>query len=132
MLFGQAMKILITGLMAFLSLGLILFTARHFFPAGDMSFEIVNGYRFSDAGGYEKSIDYSGSERNPGTIIDARVDSYKLEGKRIMVARRPRVTKLGEDDALHSSLQSNCEYWIVDAESHTSTQVEKINGMQCQ
>ena len=93
--------------------------------------EISNEYYFVDAGHYERSIEYMGRAREPGTVIDARVDDFKVDGDRVLVARRPRVTELGADDALRSFLLPRCEYWVIDLNTHTVAQVEWLQEVRC-
>lgn len=98
---------------------------------GDISYEIANGYRYFDAGHYEKSIDYNGSARKSGTVIDARVDDYKMRDNRLFVARRPRGVELGDDGVLRSYLLEHCEYWVVDLKAHNVEQVKRLEGVRC-
>lgn len=98
---------------------------------GDAFFEIANGYMYFDAGGYEKSIDYKGNERQTGTVIDARVDDYRVDGDQLLVARRPRVIELGDDDALRSHLLLDCEYWVIELNTHAVRQVTHLKHVQC-
>lgn len=113
--------------------GILYFLASKFLGPGlgDVSLEIANGYRYADAGHYEKVIVYRGSKRQTGIVIDARVDDYKTEGDQLLVARRPRVAELADDDALRSHLLPDCEYWIIDLKTHVVKQVTQLEGVRC-
>lgn len=93
--------------------------------------EIVDGYGYFDAGGYEKMIIYDGEKRLAGVVIDARVDDFYVDGARLLVARRPRVTNLAKDDAVDSRLLSECEFWVINTKFHTVKQVAQANEVQC-
>lgn len=83
---------------------------------------LSNGYVLSDAGGNEKAISYVYGKKLGPFVIDARVDSYVVDGKKIIVARRPAesVMRNGVTDV---KLLSTCEYWTIDTETHAVEQI---------
>lgn len=121
------------ALVAITIFGILIFlVGRWVGPAlRDVSFEIANGYRYFDAGHYEKSIDYRGSERKSGTVIDARVDDFTVKDGRLLVARRPRVAVLADDDTLRTHLLPTCEYWIINLKTHAVEQVPELERVRC-
>ena len=128
MSFGKVAKLVLVALVLFVSLYLV---ASQFLGPGvlDFSDPIINGYEYSDAGGYEKTIIYMGNERPRQIIIDSRVDEYRVDGDKLFVARRPvEVLKVG--DVLESRLLAGCEYWLIHVKTH---RVEKAidSGLQC-
>jgi len=90
----------------------------------DYKKEILNDYEFSDAGGYEKMIIYSGKERRRGIVIDAQVDAYRVEGANILVAVTPRLIIEGDDKVLRTRLADKCEYWQIDTVAHVVRPIE--------
>lgn len=106
----------------------IIFSSR---GARDFEESIINDYEYSDAGGYEKTIVYSGNERSQEIIIDSRVDEYRVEGDKLWVARRPRVSDLAADGALDSRLLPTCEYWVIDTKTHKVEKTSNSGGLHC-
>lgn len=98
---------------------------------GNASVPIVNGYEYDDAGGYEKAIIYKGSERPHQIVVDARVDDYKTEDDRLIVARRPRESHLAKDNALSSRLLPTCEYWVINVKTHQVEKTADSSGLRC-
>jgi hypothetical protein len=105
---------------------------------GDFSEPIINGYVYSDAGWYEKTIIYvySGKEREQKEfpqeiIIDARVDEYRVEGDNLLVARRPREVYFEQDGVTNTRLLPICEYWMIDTKKHTMQKTIDAYGMHC-
>lgn len=97
---------------------------------GDFTTSIADGYEYSDAGGYEKTIIYTGDERPKQIVVDARVDEYRIEGGNLFVARRPREGfKVG--DVMHSRLLGNCEYWMIDVKAHRINKISESHGLHC-
>jgi hypothetical protein len=88
----------------------------------DTTYRIADEYFYSDAGGLEKMIIYRGTEANRGIVIDARVDRYRVEGSRIVVARRPRLISEGGGIST-TSLSSTCEHWVIDMPTHQVAQI---------
>jgi hypothetical protein len=88
----------------------------------DGEFPISNGYVLSDAGGNERAIAYVSGRTLGPFIIDARVDSYFVDGKRIIVARRPVETVMRNGIA-DVRLSPACEYWMIDTETHAVKQI---------
>jgi hypothetical protein len=102
------------------------------FGRGDADLPIANGYLFSDAGGYEKLITYRGDQHPRGIVIDARVDDYRVDGERLIVARTPRVTVPDENGNLDSKLVFfTCEYWQIDLKTHRVTKIDAPTGIRC-
>lgn len=89
---------------------------------------IINGYEYTDAGGYERMI-----TDQSRVVIDARVDGYKIEGDKIIVARRPRVTfyEGNQDQVLSSRLSGDCEYWAINIKTHRVEKSSEAHGLHC-
>lgn len=108
---------------------------RQFLGPGisDFSKPIINGYEYSDAGGYEKVIIYRGGERPPQMVIDARVDGHKIEGDKLIVARRPRETfyEGNQDQVLSSRLSGDCEQWVINVKTHLVEKTNEAQGLRC-
>lgn len=131
-LIRRLVTVLVIGIGGFAVMLIITFlVGQYLFPAGDVSFEISRGYRYVDAGGYERLIEYKGPDYPRRVVIDARVEDWVVKNGKIFVARRPRVAELQEDDALSSWLLPDCEYWIIDLASHEVTQSHPVNGLEC-
>lgn len=96
----------------------------------DYSDSIINGYEYSDAGGYEKTIVYTGAERRKEIVIDAMVDQYRVVGSKLFVARRPREI-FQTDGVTKSRLLDKCEYWVIDIENHQVGQTSDSNSVVC-
>ncbi|MFC7286540.1 hypothetical protein ACFQPC_00690 [Herminiimonas glaciei] len=109
------------------------FVAMQFLGPGirDFSNPIINGYEYSDAGGYEKTIIYTGNERPRQIIIDSRVDEYRVDGNRLLVARRPVESHLAKDNALSSRLLPLCEYWLINVKTHQVQRTADSGGLRC-
>ena len=88
----------------------------------DGELPISNGYVLSDAGGNEKAISYVYDEKLGPFVIDARVDSYVVDGKKIIVARRPAESVM-HNGITDVKLLSTCEYWMIDTETHAVEQI---------
>ncbi len=109
-------------------IGILLISAflatRFFGPGlGDFSDSIINGYTYDYVDNDEISISYRGEETQNGIVIDSRVDQFRVEGNKILVARRPRETYIDRGFA-KGRLTDKCEYWVIDTSSH---QVQKLN-----
>lgn len=129
MLFAKVVKSVLVGGALFVAL---YFAGSLFLGpgVGDFSDTIIDGYEYSDAGGYEKTIYYSGDERPKQIVIDARVDAYRVEGNSLFVARRPRESfKVG--DVMHSRLMEKCEYWAIDIKTHQIDKISESHGLRC-
>jgi len=101
----------------------------------DYEEEILNDYKYSDAGGYEKMIVYDGKKRRRGIVIDAQVDAYRVEGTNILVAVTPRLIYKGDDNVVRTRLADKCEYWQIDTVAHVVRQIEvgraELRGLRC-
>ena len=78
---------------------------------------IIGGYFYWDSGGdgrdvtrYEEGIGHT-------IVISARVDKIELDGKRILIARRPRTSIPGPGGST-SRMEPTCEYWYIDSRTH--------------
>jgi hypothetical protein len=98
--------------------------------ATDVTYPILGGYIFSDAGGPEKTVLYEGDATVNGIVVDARVDKYRVSGTKIFVARRPRlVTNI--NGTMESSLSQTCEHWVIDTVTHTIVRIDdKVTDAQ--
>lgn len=127
--------ILKSALIALLAVFVLYMVGRQFLGPGisDFSKPIINGYEYSDAGGYEKMIIYRGGERPPKMVIDSRVDSYKIEGDMLIVARRPRGTfyEENQDQVLSSRLSGDCEHWVINVKTHFVEKTNEVHGLRC-
>lgn len=129
MSFGKVAKLVFLALAFTVFLYLV---GSHFVGPGISDFEdpIINGYEYSDAGHYEKTIIYTGVERPKQIVVDARVDGYRIEGDSLFVARRPREGfKVGE--VMHSRLKAECEYWVIDTKTHQIGRASESHGLRC-
>ena len=95
---------------------------------GDFSKPIINGYEYVDAGGYEKMI-----TNRKEVVIDSRVDGYKIEGDKIIVARRPREIfyEGNQKQTPKSRLSGNCEYWAINIKTHRVEKSSEAHGLHC-
>lgn len=91
----------------------------------DTTYPILGGYVFSDAGGSEKTIIYQGDGAQKGTVIDARVDRYRIAGNRILVARRPEVQSDVASGPITTKLSDACEHWAIDTGAHVVARVDE-------
>jgi len=97
---------------------------------GDFTTPIADGYEFSDAGGYEKTIIYTGVASPKQIVVDARVDEYRMDGNNLLIARRPREGfRVGE--VMHSRLLESCEYWVIDVKTHRIDKTPDSHGLHC-
>lgn len=115
------------------AIGFAYFGSLYLIPPGflERGTPVADGYELIDAGGYEQSIVYTGKHRQEGVVIDARVDEFKVDGDRLLVARRPRISKLAADGALDSALQTSCEYWSIDLRTHKIEEVKESTVVKC-
>jgi len=98
---------------------------------GDFSKPIINGYEYNFAGGDGIVIDYLGDDMPHKTIVDARVDEYRVDGDKLLVARRPREIYFDQDGAAIGRLLPICEYWTIDTKKHTTLKSVDANGLHC-
>lgn len=96
----------------------------------DYSDPIINGYRFNDAGHFEKTIIYKDDRNASKIVVDARVDSYFVDGDTLVVARRPREI-YQEGGVTRSRLSASCEFYLINTISHTLTSVDKPPSLDC-
>lgn len=90
--------------------------------ATDTTYPIADDYFYSDGSGFEKMIVYRGKAATRGIVVDARVDKYRVEGRRIVVARRPRL--ISENGGVSTtSLSNTCEHWVIDTDTHQVSQI---------
>lgn len=85
--------------------------------ATDGAYAISNGYLFYDTGGNGKTIRREERKGWSVTVIPERVDAYLLDGKHIIVARRPAEAATRGQNA-DWKLEATCEYWMIDTETH--------------
>lgn len=126
---GKLVKLV---LMALALTGLLYFAAGQLLGPGVGDFEdpIINGYVYSYAGGYEKTIVYKGKERPNQIIIDARVDQYRVDGDKLFIAQRPvEIFKVG--DITKSRLLNSCQYWIINVKTHYVEKTADVGGLRC-
>jgi hypothetical protein len=133
MLFRFLTKPLKIFLIALAFFALLYLMAGQFLGPGlrDFSARVANGYEYDDAGGYEKSIIYRGSERKNEIVIDARVEDHILEGENLFVARRPREIYRDNDGVLESRLSPDCEYWKIDVKTHRIEKTTETKNLHC-
>jgi len=88
----------------------------------DGEWEITNGYSYVDTGSNGKAI-----YEDKKSIIAPRVDSYKVDGDNIIVARRPAGTWWREDQHGNKfsdwTLADTCEYWMINTRTHEIKQI---------
>lgn len=89
----------------------------------DIAYRITDDYFYSDTGATEKMIVYRGNAVPRGIVIDARVDEYRVDRHRIVVARRPRLVTAQRNQSTTTSLSNTCEHWVIDTLTHQVTQV---------
>jgi len=120
------MKFVLLSIIVFCSL---IYLARNFLGPGisDYVTSISNGYEYSDAGGYEKSIIYRGKLAKNQIVIGARVDGYLVLDDRLLVVRRPREKYSVNNNVTRTRLSpmDQCQYWEIDFSTHKKKQVEK-------
>jgi len=96
---------------------------------GDFSESIVNGYEFIYTDRNGKMIAYGGKDRPNAVVISPRVDGYRVVGEHIFIVRRPlEIYKDGE--ITKSRLLDECEYWVINTESHQIEKVERSSEFQ--
>jgi hypothetical protein len=111
----------IAGLLLLLIVNLLFFYDP---GVGNLPEPIINGYEYN---GYDEKIVYQSEEFRPLTIIDSRVDEYRIDGDNLIVARRPRES----NNFWVSHLSKNCEYWVIDTKKHTVQTTSDANGLHC-
>lgn len=128
MLAGKFFKALAAGLLFFV--GVYLIAGQFLGPGvGDFSDSLINGYQYDYSGGDERMIVYRGGERPNTIVIDARVDGYKVVDERLLVVRRPR--EIYQDDGITKSrLLNECEYWVINLNSHQVERTQQSNEFQ--
>ena len=123
-------SILKTLLITFGIVAVLTFLAGFLGAPGMRDFEasIINGYEYVDAGAYERMI-----TNREGVVIDSRVDSYKVVGDKIIVARRPREIfyEGNQHQAASSRLSGNCEYWVINTKTHRVEKSSEVHGLHC-
>jgi len=92
----------------------------------DVTYPILGGYRYSDAGGPERSIYYEGDAAPNMIVVDARVDKYRIVGNRIIVARRPELITR-ESSPIQTTLSDMCEHWSIDTVSHRVVRLDETS-----
>lgn len=101
--------------------------------ATDGAHPIKDGYLFYETGGNGKTIEFEQNGGEMRNVVPQRVDAYVVDGKKIVVARRPARGAMRGDIA-DWKLSSICEYWIIDTESHAVEQIadaSKWPGVRC-
>lgn len=94
---------------------------------------IINGYVYYDLGGDGKIIAYEGNEHEHphSAIVDSRVDDYKIDGEKILVARTQRIAYV-ENHVTKSSLSKDCEHWVIDTKMHSAQKsTDTSDHLQC-
>ena len=84
---------------------------------GAFNFAKLGGYFVSDAGGNERFIVYREIGRPAKIVIDARVDSYLVDERLLVVARRP-AESVSRDGITDVEMLPICEFWAIDLDSH--------------
>jgi hypothetical protein len=100
---------------------------------GDGDEIIINDFCFRHSGGDERSIWNCGPDRWKPHIsnanIDARVDSYRVDGDLIYVARLPREiwTAWQKSRRVHTQAEVDevCEHWVIDTRAVKMWQVDR-------
>ena len=132
---GRFTKLVLVAVALFVALYLLFavlyFAAARFWPNIFDSKSIINGYEYLYMDRDAKMIVYSGNERSQAVIIDSRVDEYRVEGDRLIVARRPVEDHLAADGVLHSRLLPNCEFWVIDTKTHKVEKTTNSGGLHC-
>ncbi|MBA3581719.1 MAG: hypothetical protein H0W44_04615 [Gammaproteobacteria bacterium] len=126
----KPIKVILVALTLF---ALLLVVASQFLGpgVGDFADPIINGYEYNYAGGNEINIVYTGNERSKQIVIDSRVDEYKVDGDRLLVARRPREIYRTDDGVTRTRLSSICEYWIININTHQVEMTPKSRDVAC-
>lgn len=78
---------------------------------------IIGEYLYADTGGDGRFV--SRFEKGIGStiVVGARVDKIELDGKRILIARRP-LTSIPRPGGVTTRLESTCEYLYIDSQTH--------------
>jgi hypothetical protein len=116
---------------------LLLFGASCLYGCGpgvaDGAYRIEGGYVFYETGGNGKTIRFEERKDWYTGVIPERVDAYVLDGKRILVARRPaEITNFA--GLTDWKLSPVCEYWTIDTETHSIEQITDApnwNNVSC-
>ncbi|BAC96201.1 hypothetical protein [Vibrio vulnificus YJ016] len=96
----------------------------------DQSISLLGGYRYLDAGHYEKQIVYIEADKRVTIVIDARVDDYLIKDDVIYLARRPREI-YNEDGIVKSRVSDVCEYWKINSHTGDVSKIESIAILKC-
>ncbi|WP_345550776.1 hypothetical protein [Microbulbifer aestuariivivens] len=96
----------------------------------DQSISLVGGYRYLDAGHYEKQIEYTEAGKPSTVVIDARVDDYLIKDDVIYVTRRPREI-YKEDGIVKTRISDVCEYWQINSHTGDVSKIESIPTLKC-
>lgn len=97
------------------------------FPiTGAFNSSTLSGYFLSDAGGNERFIVYRRLGRPSEIVIDARVDRYLVDGKSLVVARRPAETVF-RNGITDVELLPTCEIWLIDMQTRKVRQIRAEN-----
>lgn len=90
------------------------------------------GFFYWDAGGDGKMIFFEGPGGEHTTLIDQRVNAYRLVNGRLYASRSPRVTFKDSAGLLSSYLEPHCEFWSVDIATRVLKQeAEGVQGLRC-
>lgn len=114
-----------------LRLGPILFLLFITGCKGDGATSIINGYQIVYISNDSILIDYAGADNKDKVTLEARIDAYKVEGDKILVARTPQEVYKNERGNSDYRMLPTCEYWIIDTKKHTLNKVNPINDLHC-
>ncbi len=92
---------------------------------------IVDDYAIVYAGDIGRSIVLKRNGELDLTIVDARIDDYKVDDQKIYAARTPYETFRLEDGTLSYKYLSVCEYWVIDRRMHEVKKVEFLSNVKC-
>jgi hypothetical protein len=106
--------------------GLFLFSPG----ARDFSKPIINGYMYDYVSSNGKFISYEGKESFNGIILDGRVDEYRVDGDKILVARSPQM-KRTVNGSTEYTISYDCEYWVIETKKHTVAKTSDTGGLHC-
>ena len=109
---------------------LIVFFSAH--GARDFSKSLINGYEYVyfDKDGIMIVLPNKKNSKN-STVINSRVDDYRIEGDNILVARRPKEIYFDEQGSAMGKMLPICEFWIIDTKTHALLKVNNIQGLHC-
>jgi len=129
MTFNKNVKFFLSSLVILIILVIL---GSFFIGPGVLDFddEIINGYRYFDTGGYEKLIVYTGNEQNV-MGIKSEVSEFKIDGDKILVARRPVEYFKDSNGNSRSRLTDDCEYWVIDTKNHLNEKTSDTLGLHC-